>query len=185
MNKRKEIEMRTLRLRRLFTGLPARLAAASFAVTLVALTLVLVPEAALSGDEAPLRAALTVNFTATPTSPGVFSLVANGIGNMSHVGNVFFGLHKTINFNDGTMHGTFVITAEDGDTLSGTYAGVIAQPDSKGFDTFSGQLTFTGGTGRFRNAKGIVSFTGLANLGTGQAVYSLKGGLSSAEAGSQ
>jgi hypothetical protein len=38
---------------------------------------------------------LAVNFTATPTSPGVFSLVANGIGNMSHVGNVFFELHKT------------------------------------------------------------------------------------------
>jgi hypothetical protein len=83
------------------------------------------------------------------------------------------------------MHGTFVITDEDGDTLSGTYSGVIAQPDSKGFDTFSGQLTFNGGTVRFRNAKGIVNFTGLANLGTGQAVYSLKGGLSSAGAGSQ
>jgi hypothetical protein len=171
--------MRVLRLHRLFTGLSPLLAARSIAFTLAALTLVIAPKAALPDDELPIGGSLGVNFTANQTSPGVFTIVANGIGNTSHLGNFLFELHKTINFNDGSMQGTFVMTADNGDTLSGTYAGVLGQPDSKGFTTFSGLLTFTGGIGRFQNPKGAVSFTGLANVSTGQAVYSLKGGMSS------
>jgi len=56
-----------------------------------------------------------------------------------------------------TMHVNFV-AAEKAETLSGTYAGVIAQPDSKRFDSFS----WSDEAGRFRDAKGIVTFTGLA-----------------------
>ena len=77
------------------------------------------------------------------------------------------------------------MTDENGDTLAGNYAGVINAPDSKGFAPFSGQLTLTTGTGRFQNVKGTVSFTALANLGTGQAVYSFRGGMLSADSGGQ
>jgi hypothetical protein len=119
-----------------------------------------------------------VNFTATPTAPGVFSVAANGIGSTSHAGNLFFALQKTVNFNNGTLQGTFTMTDENGDTLTGIYAGVISAPDSKGFAPFSGQLTITAGTNRFQKAKGTLSFTALSNLGTGQAVYSVKGGIS-------
>lgn len=170
--------MKMLRFTRLSTGLSRFLAAGSIPFTLAALTLVLAPGAALAEDELPLKASLAVNFTASPTSSGVFAIVANGIGNMAHVGNILFNLHKSINFNDGTMLGTFVITAENGDTISGTYKGVIDAPDTKGFTTFGGQLTFTSGTGGFQAAKGTAAFAGLANLGTGQAVYSLQGSVS-------
>jgi hypothetical protein len=173
------------RLRRLFAGLSPLLAAGSIPFTLAALTLVLVPKVSLSDDELPIRGGLAVNFTANQTSPGVFSIAAKGIGNTSRVGNLLFDLHKTIDFNNGSMQGTFVMTAENGDTLSGTYAGVIGQPDSKGFTTFSGQLAFTAGTGRLQDPRGTVSFTGLANLGTGQAVYSFKGAMSSPGSGGQ
>ena len=143
------------------------------------------PIAAAADDAFPINGTLSVNFTATPTAPGIFSVVANGIGSTSHAGNLLFAVQKTINFNDGVMQGTFTMTAENGDTLTGNYAGVINPPDSKGFAPFSGQLTFTAGTGKFQNVKGIASFTALANLGTGQAVYSVRGGMSFASSGSQ
>lgn len=170
--------MKLSHLRRLFTGLKPFLAASSIPFTLALLTLGLAPRAALSSDDLPIEGSLAVNFTANQTAPGLFSLMANGIGNTSHVGNLSFELRKTINFNEGTMQGTFTMTTMNGDTLSGTYAGVISQPDSKGFAPFSGQLTLSVGTGRLARAKGTISFTSLANLGTGQAVYSLKGRMS-------
>jgi hypothetical protein len=175
--------MKALRVPRLFTGLSTLLAAGS-AFTLAALMLA-GPIAAGAHAALPVNGTFSVNFTATPAAPGTFSVVANGIGSTSHAGNLLFTLQKTINFNDGTMQGTFTMTDENGDTFSGNYAGVISPPNAKGFAPFSGLLTITAGTGRFQNVKGTVSFTALANLGTGQAVYSLQGGMSLARSGGQ
>jgi hypothetical protein len=175
--------MKALRVPRRFSGLSPLLAAGS-AFTLAAFMLA-GPDAALADAALPMNGTFSVNFTATPTGPGIFSIAANGIGSTSHAGNLFFEVHKTVNFNDGTLQGTFTMTDENGDTLTGNYAGVISAPDSKGFAPFSGQLTFTAGTGRFQNVKGTVSFTALANLATGQAVYSVKGGMSFPGSGGQ
>ena len=172
--------MKTLRVLRRFAGLSPLLVAGSVAVLMLA-----GPVAAAAEHAVPINGTFSVNFTATPTAAGIFSVVANGIGSTSHAGNLLFALRKTINFNDGTMQGTFTMTDENGDTLAGNYAGVINAPDSKGFAPFSGQLTLTTGTGRFQNVKGIVSFTALANLGTGQAVYSFREGMLSADSGGQ
>jgi len=168
--------MKALRVPRLFTGL-VRLLAAGSALTLTAFMLT-DPQAGLADTALPIDGTLSVNIMSAPTAPGIFSIVANGIGSTSHVGNLFFELHKTINFNDGTMLGTFTMTDENGDTLTGNYAGVINAPNSKGFALFSGQLTFTAGTGRFLNVTGTVSFSAMSNRGTGQAVYSFKGSIS-------
>jgi hypothetical protein len=167
--------MKALRVPRLLTGLSPLLTAGS-AVTFGAL-MPADPETALADAALPMNGTFSVNFTSTPTAPGIFSVAANGIGGTSHAGNLFFELHKTVNFNDGTLQGTFTMTGESGDTLTGNYAGVISAPGSKGFASFGGQLTFTAGTGRFLNVKGTVSFTALANLATGQAVYSVEGGM--------
>jgi hypothetical protein len=144
------------------------------------LALTLAPCAALADDGAPLEGVFAVNFTSTPSSPGLFDITANGIGILSNVGSASFQLQKTFDttLKVPTFYGTFTMTALNGDTLTGTYAAVVgwgSAPDSIGNGAFSGQLTLTGGTGRYQGATGTVSFSALANGKTGQAVYSFKG----------
>jgi hypothetical protein len=135
--------------------------------------------AALAVDGMPVEGILAVNFTRSQTSPGIFDISATGIGSLTNVGNLSFQLQKTLDTTGKvpTFSGTFTITAENGDTLTGTYAGVTAGPDAAGFGTFSGQITVTGGTGRFQGASGSIPFgaMGYSNSGIGQAAYSFKG----------
>jgi hypothetical protein len=176
--RKRRLKMKTLRFGRLFRGLSRPLAAGSITFALAALLLAASPKAALA-DDLPIQGVFSVNFTATPTAvPNVVSVLAHGIGNTSHTGDVFLTIQKTIDFKNGAMQGTFTMTAENGDTLAGNYSGVISPPDSKGFAPFSGQLTITGGSGQFGGAKGTASFNALANLLTGQAVYSVRPGSS-------
>jgi hypothetical protein len=148
-------------------------------LALAAMSVAVAPKPALAADGMPVEGSLAVNFTGTPISPGMVSISANGIGELTNVGNLSFQLQKTLDttVKVPTFSGTFTITAENGDTLTGTYAGVTSGADSNGYGTFSGQITVTGGTGRFQNASGFVPFRALAysNAGVGQAVYSFKG----------
>jgi PEP-CTERM motif len=146
-------------------------------VALVAMTFAFTHSAALADDGVPVEGILAVNFTSSPTSPGIIAISANGIGNLTNVGNLSFQLQKTLDTTGKVplFSGTFTITAVNGDTLTGTYAAVGAAPDAGGFGTFSGQITVTGGTGRFQSASGIVPFSAIANGGLGQAAYSFKG----------
>ena len=140
-----------------------------------AMTLIITQSTALAGEGMPVEGILAVNFTRSTTSPGIFAVSANGIGNLSNVGNLSFQLQKTLDFTATipTMVGTFTITAANGDTVTGTYGGVITVPDSNGFAAFSGQITVTSGTGRFQGASGSVSFSACSNNGV--AAYSFKG----------
>ena len=54
----------------------------------------------------------------------------------------------------GTIAGTIVFTAANGDQLSGLVAGQFTSPG-----TVVGTYTFTGGTGRFKNAAGEADFS--------------------------
>jgi hypothetical protein len=146
-------------------------------LALAAMTLTFMHSAALAEDGMPVEGILAVNFTSSPTSPGIIAISANGIGNLTNVGNLSFQLQKTLDTTGKVplFSGTFTITAVNGDTLTGTYAAVSAAPDAGGFGTFSGQITVTGGTGRFQSASGIVPFSAIANGGLGQAAYSFKG----------
>jgi PEP-CTERM motif len=144
-------------------------------VALAAVTLTFMHSAAVADDGMPIEGILAVNFTSSPTSPGIIAISANGIGNLTNVGNLSFQLQKTLDTTGKVplFSGTFTITAVNGDTLTGTAVG--AAPDAGGFGTFSGQITVTGGTGRFQSASGIVPFSAMANGGLGQAAYSFKG----------
>ena len=148
---------------------------------LATMTFTLTSGTALADEGVPVEGILAVNITTSPTSPGIVAISANGIGKLTNVGNFSFQLQKTLDTTGKvpTFSGTFTITAENGDTLTGTYAGVTSGPDSAGFGTFSGQLTVIGGTGRFQSASGFIPFSALAysSSGVGQAAYSFKGAL--------
>jgi hypothetical protein len=50
------------------------------------------------------------------------------------------------------------MTADNGDTLTGTYAGTQEAANENGYGPFKGTLTVTRGTGRLRRARGALKF---------------------------
>jgi hypothetical protein len=144
---------------------------------LAAMTFTLTSGAALADDGMPIEGILAASFTQSQTSPGIIDILANGVGNLTNVGNFSFQLHKTIDRTAKVpvFSGTFTITVENGDTLTGNYSAVTSGPDSGGFGIITGQLAVTGGTGRFQSASGFVPFISVANGGPGLAAYLFKG----------
>lgn len=64
--------------------------------------------------------------------------------------------------------GSFALTAANGDTIHGTYAGQAAPGKVSGVISFKASGPVTGGTGRFAGATGHLTFIGSADLGTGE-----------------
>jgi hypothetical protein len=156
-------------------------------LALAAMCVALTPKVGLA-QEFPFQASITVAFAGTantdkvgfcggPTGAAAFPILVNahGVG-MSTLGFLSMTLQKTLDAT-GPMHGCVTLTAVNGDTLMATYDGTEGDPDDFGFQFGTGTLTFTGGTGRFRGARGTVKFTGsFSNIETGS--YLFVGGLS-------
>ena len=116
-----------------------------------------------------------------------------GMGNISKLGPLFLTVRKCATAVGGvlTYAGTFTMTAGNGDTLGGTYAGArIVLPNENGYAQHQGAFTVTGGTGRFRHASGILSWTAVTSARSvgvtaptvnQQAFYLVQGTMSSHE----
>jgi hypothetical protein len=99
----------------------------------------------------PLRS--TCNGTAH-----ALAVEAHGVG-YSTLGALSLSLQKTIDV-PGDMHGCLILTAPNEDTLNAIYDGTEGAPNANNFIvSATGTLTFTEGTGRFRNASGNAHFT--------------------------
>jgi len=163
-------------------------------LVLTAVAVALAPTPVFAGDSVRIDGTFTVSYMYPSAvdycapSGGDLSIEAQGIGRISGLGPMFLTVKKCFKFADGTYGGTFMMTAGNGDTLNGTYAGTQSAGDENGFGPFQGTLTITGGTGRFRHARGGLSFTAVASPtsvgvtpGTvnGMAFYLVRGTLSS------
>ncbi len=105
-----------------------------------------------AGDLVPFRGSAEGMITgATPTPNGLL-LTATATGQATHLGRFTRGERVLVRA-DGTLTGTLVFTAANGDRLFASAAGGFISPT-----TTVGTYTFTGGTGRFRNATGVVRF---------------------------
>ena len=132
---------------------------------LLAVSCAVTPRAVLA-KEVPIQASFTVAFSGTPNTDNVaycggaplpVAIEAHGAG-YSTLGALEFSLQKTQA--GPVFHGCLTLTAPDGDTLTATYdAEGTAPPNSNHFSPAVGTLTFTGGTGRFRDATGSATFT--------------------------
>jgi hypothetical protein len=134
---------------------------------LVAMTVVLVPKGALADEAVPIQGTFTAAASVTPNIGGVtycegplldLAVEAHGNG-YSTLGPLTFTLHKTIDSAKPAMHGCLILTAPNGDTLNAIYDGTEVPPNANNFNTGSGTLTITGGTGRFHEARGSANFT--------------------------
>lgn len=120
-------------------------------------------------DGVRIRATFTVAYAGTPNSTGTsfcggtgydLNVEAHGAG-ASTLGPLLFTLHKTVQATGPRAHGCLQLSTANGDTLNAIYEVNLGPLNDHGFGTGSnGELTFTGGTGRFQGASGS------ANLGT-------------------
>jgi hypothetical protein len=73
--------------------------------------------------------------------------------------------------------GSFALTAANGDTIHGTYAGQAAPGEVPGVISFKASGPVTGGTGWFAGATGRLAFTVSADLATGEFSETVSGTL--------
>jgi hypothetical protein len=131
---------------------------------LAAMTFAAAPQSVLAYD-IPVQASFAVAYSATPNVGHAsycgesldLAVEAHGDG-FSSLGALSFSLLKTISFT-GALHGCLTLTAPNGDSLTAIYDGSGVPGNANNFSSASGTLTFTGGTGRFRGAKGKATFT--------------------------
>jgi hypothetical protein len=97
--------------------------------------------------------------TAAVPAPDGLHLTVTATGQATHLGR--FTRHETVILRaDGTFDATLVFTAANGDQLCATGRGAFTSPT-----TAEGTYTFTGGTGRFRDASGEAAFEGVTSDG--------------------
>jgi hypothetical protein len=89
--------------------------------------------------------------SATPEPDGVH-VAAAGEGHASHLGG-FTSSENAVIHPDGTVQAMVVLTAANGDQLFWTDVATLTSPT-----TAAGTITFTGGTGRFKDASGTAHF---------------------------
>jgi hypothetical protein len=155
----------------------ALLKASGLVVVLAALAL---PVQALAGKQVPLKGHDKGSFTLTPDGcgAGVFAVVVDDTGKATHVGKYAYHSNECFNGATGEFSGTFTITAANGDTISGTYAGAVVNVvGDLGF--YEQDNVITGGTGRFAGATGEFHLSGIANLATLESSQRISGTVSS------
>jgi hypothetical protein len=161
-------------------------------LVLTVVAVALAPTGVFAGDSVRIDGTFTVSYMGPSAvnycapSGGDLAIEAQGIGRISGLGPMFLTVKKCFRSSDATYAGTFTMTAGNGDTLNGTYAGTQSAGDENGYGPFQGTLTITGGTGRFRHARGGLGFAAVAtpaSLGAtpgtvnGMAFYLIRGTL--------
>jgi hypothetical protein len=91
-----------------------------------------------------------------------------GSGTGTHIGKYTFVATECVNLATfAVTDGSWTITAANGDTVSGEYAGQAAPAPGSACDiTYDVEGPVTGGTGRFEGATGHLRWEGFANLCT-------------------
>jgi hypothetical protein len=106
-----------------------------------------------------------------PFPPEFLLLSASATGEATHLGLYSRTETLTLKLADGTVTGSIVFTAANGDELWADVAGGFTALD---LSTAEGTYTFTGGTGRFTNASGGAVFAAVA-VGAGQYEVTFEG----------
>jgi hypothetical protein len=103
----------------------------------------------------------------TTGDPGVILTRDTAQGEMTHIGRYTMTAQEFVNLkNLEITGGEFTITTANGDSLTGTYSGTGKLSNTPNVITYDVAGPITGGTGRFRNATGVILFLGTADLAT-------------------
>jgi hypothetical protein len=117
------------------------------------------PATVPADDRVPYKGRADEVTTSIEPAPDGLHITVAVTGQATHMGR-FTGDENVVGHADGTFAGTRVFIAANGDQL---FANVEGRPISP--NTAGGTFTFTGGTGRFRNAAGGADFVGVSSDG--------------------
>jgi hypothetical protein len=147
---------------------------------LAALAAMALPAPALAGEQVPLKGRDSGGFTLTANGcgAGVFAVVVDDEGQATHVGAYAYHSNECFNPATGEFGGIFTITAANGDTLTGIYAGSVVGADGD-LAFYEQDNVITGGSGRFAEASGSFHLSGIANLATLESSQKISGTASS------
>ena len=137
-----------------------------------------VPIVALAGAQVPFKGADAGEWgEGTHSCGALFPVFVETSGQATHVGNYSYSSRECVNFANSTYSGTWELTAANGDTLAGTYAGTFEIVGSN--IEYEQENAIGGGTGRFAGASGDFHVSGLASLDDFSDVQELEGAISS------
>ncbi len=148
---------------------------------LSALVALAVPLRAVAGEQVPFEGSDSGHFIVSPTADPLVVLTQDfGTGKATHLGKYSLVAGELIHLDTLVVTGgSFTLTATNGDTIHGTYAGQAAPTIEPGVISYEASGPVTGGTGRFAGATGNLTFTGVADLATGEFSETVSGTLSS------
>lgn len=134
---------------------------------------------ALGADQVPFKGSDAGGFDLPGSCPdGRLEVVISGTGRATQLGAYTYTANECFDPLSGNFTGTPTLTAANGDTIVGTYAGqVFATPDPDVI-TYEEELAITSGTGRFAGATGTLHVSGVANLATLEYAQTLIGTVS-------
>lgn len=142
------------------------------------------PAIALCGETSrPLKASVVTHEQPgfKPDCPSKFGGTTTGTGKSNHLGKVSLKASDCITpmENHFIFKGEFTLTAANGDNLSGGYSGSFV-PVGAGpmYSLSDAKFEITGGTGRFRTAKGIADLKGNQDIMTGKGKIDIDGTIS-------
>lgn len=138
-----------------------------------------------AGKEVPFTGSLEGVVTRrTPLTPPLVSLLTEGTGNATHLGQFTVEIAHVVNTVARTLTGSYEFTAANGDTLIADVTGQFGPtPENPRVLLSVETATITGGTGRFAGATGRFTVERLLNLDTFLTTVSFEGTISSPGAG--
>ena len=120
-----------------------------FTLLLAAVALAFGPQSVRGGDSVPFKGSAEGAIVSATPDPGGVLAPTLAEGYATHLGRFTREEVVLLNPVTGTINGTLVFTAANGDQLFGTVAAQFTSPTD-----VVGTITFTGGTGRFEHATG-------------------------------
>jgi hypothetical protein len=117
------------------------------------------------GADVPFRGSDHGGFEVPGPCPGGEEVVINGTGHATHLGAYAYMATECF-ASSGTFAGSATLTAANGDTLVGTYQGLVSGTTDPDVIAYLQELELSGGTGRFAGATGTLHVVGRANLST-------------------
>jgi hypothetical protein len=149
-------------------------------IGLLVLPALALPMQAAAKDRLPLKGSESGTFRILgPCETGGMALEVTGTGHSTKLGN--YSGHYRECFDPATgavTGGTFTLTAANGDKVFGTFDGQAHPTDDPTVVRYDDPGVIMGGTGRFADAGGSLTTSGLANLATGEYTGTITGSVS-------
>jgi hypothetical protein len=147
-------------------------------IGLLVLPALALPMQAAADDQMPLKGAESGTFGLSVPCEGGVVLDVAGTGHTTQLGNYSGRYRECLNPATGAVtDGTFTLTAANGDKVYGTYSGQATPTQDPNVVNYEDPGVITGGTGRFADASGTLTTSGLANLATGDYTGTITGSL--------